>query len=128
MHLSIRLMDEIIPVNLFSVVHLVESNYSPEKYDLLEHVPGKQNIVADTLSRSPEFDPDMKVIETRILKEEKGKLVLSQQAKIAMVQVSDNDKELLEEIKQKTKGEEAGEYDFRKMNGFIMIPKSMEEK
>jgi hypothetical protein len=28
-------MNEIIPVNLFSAVHLVASNYSPEKYDLL---------------------------------------------------------------------------------------------
>jgi hypothetical protein len=30
---------------------------------VIEHVPGKQNIVADTLSSSPEFDPDMKMIQ-----------------------------------------------------------------
>ena len=86
-------------------------------------IPGKQNIVADTLSRNPDYDTGLKIVETKILKEENGKLLLNQQARIAIVQVSCEDQKLLEEIEKK-----AGDGRMEKFNGLIKVPKSMESQ
>ena len=90
---------------------------------VIEHILGKQNIVADTLSRNPDYDTGLKIVETKILKEENGKLLLNQQARIAIVQVSCEDQKLLEEIEKK-----AGDGRMEKFNGLIKVPKSMESQ
>lgn len=68
-----------------------------------------------------QYDTELKVIETELLKEKEGRLILNQQARIAAVQVTDEDKKLPEEIKRENRGQE-------KVNGLIKIPKSLEKR
>lgn len=102
-------------------------------YDfVIEHVKGKENVVADALSRRPDYrDSNQEKEEKSMLKEEDGKLKINT---IKMITMETHDEALLKEIKENTKGiserEElqTDQEGYKRFKGLIFVPKCMEEK
>jgi reverse transcriptase-like protein/integrase-like protein len=102
-------------------------------YDfVIEHVKGKENVVADSLSRRPDYrDENPEERKESLLKEENGKLKMNT---IKMITMESHDEDLLKEIRKKT--DETVERDdlvvdangYKRFKGLIFIPKNMEEK
>jgi hypothetical protein len=103
-------------------------------YDFrIEHIAGKSNIIADTLSRNPDYEKEEKTKRSfQMLEEKEGNLILNREVKIKMITFKDEDNCLVEDIKKETKKEKndtAIEEDgFRRFQGLIKIPRSMEER
>ena len=76
----------------------------------------------------------MKERKSQILIEKEGKLMLNKEMKINMVKYKDEDEKLMEEVKEETrKDKERKELEieqdgFKRFNGLIFIPRSMEGK
>jgi RNase H-like domain found in reverse transcriptase/Integrase zinc binding domain/Chromo (CHRromatin Organisation MOdifier) domain len=102
-------------------------------YDFtIEHIKGKENIVADALSRRPDYQENTGATEaTNLLKEDNGKLIIN---KIMMVSTHINDEGLKERIKTSMKEHHQKDTLFEdnegylRFNGMIFVPKNMEEE
>lgn len=102
-------------------------------YDfVIEHVKGKENVVADALSRRPDYQDKTDNHETgSFLQEIDGKLRIN---KAMMVSVQTDDSKIKKEIKESTKGQQQKEglvedsEGYLRFRGAIFVPKSMETK
>ena len=102
-------------------------------YDFsIEHVKGKENVVADALSRRPDYQEDTEEVETEsLLREENGKLRIN---KAMMVSTQMDDSELKDEIKESMKKHQRrseldeGSDGYQRFKGMLFVPKDMEEK
>jgi hypothetical protein len=104
-------------------------------YDFrIEHIKGKENRVADALSRRVGYKEDeTPERKTQMLVEKDGALIINRQMKLSMISLNFEDKELIKEIKEATQKSERVDIEteedgFRRFNGLIFIPKEMEEK
>jgi transposase InsO family protein len=100
---------------------------------VIEHVKGKENIVADALSRRPDYEEAKEVDRSlQMFKEKEEGLVLNKELKVGMINIDTQDN-INEEIQKATK--EDGRYPeipvdddgYRRFNGLILVPKTMEE-
>jgi hypothetical protein len=104
-------------------------------YDFrIEHIKGKENKVADALSRRADYQKDEKDEEkTQMLIEEKGTLLMNKQMRSKIVRLNRTDESLLEEIRKETlKDEDRKELKiekdgFKRFNGLTYIPKKKEQ-
>ena len=102
-------------------------------YDFtIEHIKGKENIVANALSRRPDYQENTEATETtNLLREENGKLIIN---KIMMVSTHINDEGLKERIKTSAKGHHRRDTlvedneGYLRFKGMIFVPKGMEEE
>jgi reverse transcriptase-like protein/integrase-like protein/chromodomain-containing protein len=102
-------------------------------YDfVIEYVRGKENTVADALSRRPDYrDEDVQSEPACLFKEEEGVLKLNS---IRMVSMENNDKELTEKIRGEMKNYEKrtdlieDENGFKRFKGLLFVPSNMEQE
>jgi reverse transcriptase-like protein/integrase-like protein len=101
----------------------------------IEHIKGKENKVADALSRRADYREGENPNEEAgpILVKKDGALIINQKMKSRMVSLRDNEQELLEDIRNATKTyterQELEEQDGLKIfNGMIFVPKHMETR
>jgi hypothetical protein len=107
-------------------------------YDFrIEHIKGKENKVADALSRRADYKEDNAERRTEVLMEKDGALILNRHMKLNIVTLIDEDNEdnvLRKEIQEETKKnnertEIAIEADgYKRFNGLVLIPKTLKEK
>lgn len=100
------------------------------EYDfVIEHVKGRENKVADALSRREDYreTEDIKENKESMLKEENGKIVINRDARIKMISIEGN-REIHELIKKETREEtvrkemKIEEDGFKKFNNKIWVP------
>ena len=101
----------------------------------IEHIKGKENRVADALSRRADYrDEGQERPQQQMLIEEDGALVINKQMKISTTIHDEADEQLLKEIREETKKMETrneletGEDGYKRFNGLIFVPKKVEEK
>ena len=102
-------------------------------YDFtVEHVKGKENVVADALSRRPDYQESIEEAERgSLLREENGKLKIN---KAMMVSTQMDDSEIKNEIKEsmeRYQGRDGLSKDsegYQRFNGMIFVPREIEEK
>lgn len=104
-------------------------------YDFrIEHVKGKENKVADALSRRADYRENGTPGEMApMLVEDNGRLSINKQVKLKMVHLEDANTELYEGIREATKKDaertelEIEEDGFKRFRGLIFIPKEKEK-
>jgi hypothetical protein len=101
-------------------------------YDfVIEHIKGKENTVADALSRRPDYKEDSPEIENSMLKEIDGKLRINN---VKMISLENHDEELLCRIKESVNNYPertdliTDEKGIKRFKGLIFVPKNMEEE
>jgi hypothetical protein len=105
-------------------------------YDfVIEHIKGKENKIADALSRREDYRNETEEKSTtQMLKEEEGNLVLNPKIQLKMISMSMEEKELLKEIREETRRSkerpemEEDEEGIKRFRGMIFVPKKMEER
>jgi RNase H-like domain found in reverse transcriptase len=104
-------------------------------YDFrIEHIKGKENTVADALSRRADYREGMTTRRTEVLIEDNGALVINKHMKLNMITLTEDEKELGKEIKEETKRSDERveliieEDGYKRFNGLIFVPKKMENK
>ena len=100
---------------------------------VIEHIKGKENKVADALSRRPDYQEDQVPHRTtQIFKETKQGLIMNKDLKLNMITLENEDEKLMERIKEETRKDERhpeiedGEDGFKRFNGLILVPKMVE--
>jgi hypothetical protein len=102
-------------------------------YDfVIEHVKGKENIVADALSRRPDYrEKEANEEKAGMLKEEKGVLKMNT---VRMVSTEISNDNLVKAIKEATERDEErkdlkkDEDGLMRFNGLIFVPKTVEQE
>lgn len=101
----------------------------------IEHIKGKENRVADALSRRADYrNEEQSEPKRQMLIEEDGMLVINKQMKISISMKGEADEELLKEIRKATKETstrtelDIDKEGYKRFNGLIFVPKSMEEQ
>jgi len=101
---------------------------------VIEHVKGKENVVADALSRRPDYEEAKKIDRSKqIFKEEKEKLILNKELKVGMIHINTQDS-INEMIRRETKEDErypeipVNNDGYRRFNGLILVPKALEQE
>jgi hypothetical protein len=101
-------------------------------YDfVIEHIKGKENTVADALSRRPDYRENCNDEERSMLKEIDGNLMINN---IKMISLENHDEELLCRIKESANNHPertdliTDEKGIKRFKGLIFVPKEMEEE
>ena len=104
-------------------------------YDfVIEQIKGKENKIADALSRRENYRDTSEESTTQMLKEEKGKFILNPKIQLKMISMDTEEEELVKEIGKETKrskerlGIEEDEEGIKRFKGMIFVPKGMEER
>jgi hypothetical protein len=102
---------------------------------VIEHIKGKENKVADALSRRPDYrDPESNHQKTELLIEENGRLKLNRNMKMNMVTTLREDQELINEIKEEMRDNQGrpelqtDENGYKRFKGMIFVPKNKERE
>ena len=102
---------------------------------VIEHIKGRENIVADALSRRPDYKDDSVVHRTtQIFKETDKGLVLNKDIQLKMVNIESEDRELNEKIRRTTETDERypeiqkDEDGHKRFKGLIIVPKLLEQE
>jgi RNase H-like domain found in reverse transcriptase/Reverse transcriptase (RNA-dependent DNA polymerase)/Integrase zinc binding domain/Chromo (CHRromatin Organisation MOdifier) domain len=102
---------------------------------VIEHIKGKENKVADALSRREDYrDPKVVGRTTQIFKETEQGLVLNDNIQLKMISIHTNDAELDDLIKEETKNETLRpelpieENGFKMFKGLVFVPKKVERE
>jgi reverse transcriptase-like protein/integrase-like protein/chromodomain-containing protein len=102
-------------------------------YDFrIEHIKGKENKVADALSRRPDYREGIEEKKTAMLMEDKGALIINRQMKSKIIRMEVDDENVYDEIKNETKKNEErqeltiDEDGFKRFNGLVFVPKKLE--
>ena len=102
---------------------------------VIEHIKGRENIVADALSRRPDYKDDSAVHRTtQIFKETDKGLVLNKDIQLKMVNIESEDRELNEKIRRTTETDERypeiqkDEDGHKRFKGLIIVPKLLEQE
>jgi hypothetical protein len=104
-------------------------------YDFrIEHIKGKENKVADALSRRADYRENKEEKEKMpMLIEENGSLKINKQVKMKMMHMENEDEKLLKEIKKSTKQDKERaelpieEDGLKRFKGMIFVPKENEK-
>jgi len=103
-------------------------------YDFrIEHIKGKENKVADALSRRTDYREGNIERKTQVLIEKDGALFINRQAKLKMITLTSDEKEINDEIKKEMLKEtkrdlEIGQDGMAKFKGMTFVPRKVEER
>jgi transposase InsO family protein len=103
-------------------------------YDfVIEHIKGKENVVADALSRRPDYKEENIIDRTnKIFEETERGLVINKNVQLKMVTMTNDNEELDNKIREETRRDERYpekeiEADgFKRFNGLVIVPKKLE--
>jgi hypothetical protein len=102
---------------------------------ITEHIKGKENKVADALSRRPDYRENTEFNRTtKIFEETERGLILNKNIKLNMMKFNNEDEEIKKRIKESTKEKELNpdikedEDGLKRLNGLIIVPKELEQK
>jgi transposase InsO family protein len=104
-------------------------------YDfIIEHVKGKENVVADALSRRPDYEEAKQVDRNQqIFTEKEEKLVLNKELKVGMINIETKDG-LSKKIKEETEKDDrypelrTGNDGYKRFNGLTLVPRTLEQE
>ena len=99
---------------------------------VIEYIKGRENTVADALSRRPDYQDAKKVDRTtQIFKETENGIIMNKDIQLKMVTIEQND-EIDKKIKEATKNDnrypdsEIEGDGFRRFKGLILVPRELE--
>ena len=104
-------------------------------YDfVIEHIKGKENTVADALSRRPDYQEARQINRTtQIFKENKDKLIMNKDIQLRMITIEQSD-EIDKKIQELTDTDnrhpelQKGEDGFKRFKGLILVPREIEQQ
>ena len=99
----------------------------------IEHIKGKENIIADSLSRQPNLKEERKKEQTAMLIENEGGITINPRVQFKIVQIGNEDQELLQELKEEAqKDERCLQYEetegYRRFKGLIIVLEKIEQR
>jgi RNase H-like domain found in reverse transcriptase/Reverse transcriptase (RNA-dependent DNA polymerase)/Integrase zinc binding domain/Chromo (CHRromatin Organisation MOdifier) domain/Integrase core domain len=101
----------------------------------IEHIKGKENVMADALSRRADYRDGLKITRDAqlLVKEEDGSYRINQFARSKMVTLTVGEEGLMERIRQATKRSEREDLTtepdgYKRFRGLIFIPKEVERE
>jgi RNase H-like domain found in reverse transcriptase/Reverse transcriptase (RNA-dependent DNA polymerase)/Integrase zinc binding domain/Chromo (CHRromatin Organisation MOdifier) domain/Integrase core domain len=101
---------------------------------VIEHIKGKENTVADALSRRPDYKEEAQIDrKLQVFKEDKNGWTFNHEAKLNMITVKESGN-IIESIRKATENDlrypeaEKGADGLKRFNGLVIVPKELEKE